>query len=182
MVWSGLESTTELSHGKHTGGIHFDAKAEVTAHAKAIGVPFVNVSAATYMQTYLETLAPRKQADGSYLMATVGAPSSTLPLIDVQDYGLFVRKALETPGDQEIFAYGEVISLGQVTEQLAQCKRHATFLLLLEELILRFWKYRYGKANPLCAFDARAIHRSAEGGRIDGDVHPRGVECSTDHD
>jgi len=122
LVWSGLESITEASKGKFTTVIHFDAKAEVTKYARAIGIPFVNVEPAVYMSNYTQA-GPKKLPDGSYILPGVQAPDGVQHLLDTQnDYGLFVRKAIEQPGlvGSEIYAYGEAISMKDIAKQLSE--------------------------------------------------------------
>lgn len=120
LIWSGLFSVTELSHGKYTGGEHFDAKAEITQHAKDIGVPFVDIQAGGYMENYLAFFAPKKQADGSYALTGISPSTASMPLIDAhRDYGLFVRKAIEVTGLEEpdIYAHSEVLTYAEIAEQ-----------------------------------------------------------------
>jgi len=124
LVWSGLEDYAEVSGGKYTHVDHFDGKAEVTRYAKEVGVPVANVQAAGYMSNYLTMSAPKKQADGSYLMFGLGAPENLASLVDAHhDYGLFVRAAIES-GDLappfEMLACGEVISNGDIAKQMSE--------------------------------------------------------------
>ncbi|KAG8856021.1 hypothetical protein FRB96_006588 [Tulasnella sp. 330] len=120
-IWSGLENMAKHSNGKYVNVDHFDAKAEVTEYAKQIGLHFVNVEPAGYMQNYLTFTAPRKQADGSYVIASPAPAESIRALVDTnEDYGIFVRKAIETPGASEIYAYGEEISNADIAKQLSE--------------------------------------------------------------
>ncbi|KAG8856022.1 hypothetical protein FRB96_006589 [Tulasnella sp. 330] len=120
-IWSGLEDMSKHSNGKYVHVDHFDAKAEVTEYAKQIGLAFVNVEAAGYMQNYSTFAAPRKQADGTYLLATPAPADSIIALIDTnEDYGLFVRKAIENPGASEIYAYAEEITHANAAKQLSE--------------------------------------------------------------
>lgn len=121
-VWSGLPNVIENSGGKYTTVIHFDAKAEVTKYAKELGIPFVNVQAGSYMSNYLHA-GVRKLPDGSYMLASVQAPDGVLPLLDTQnDYGLFVRRAIEEPGlaGSEIYAFGEEVTMTELVKQFSE--------------------------------------------------------------
>lgn len=75
LVWSGLESYTEISGGKYTHAVHFDvcvsvlfpsgahlhieadlcinSKAAITQYCKDTEIPFVNVEASGYYQNFL---------------------------------------------------------------------------------------------------------------------------------
>lgn len=91
----------------------------MTAYAKEVGIPFVNVECGQYFSNFLTMSAPKKQEDGSFILYLPGAPDAVTPLIDTaHDYGLFVRKAIEQsePGT-EIFAYGSVISGADMAKQ-----------------------------------------------------------------
>ncbi|KAG9012071.1 hypothetical protein FRB94_011767 [Tulasnella sp. JGI-2019a] len=134
-IWSGLENMAAHSNGKYLKVDHFDSKAEVTEYAKKIGIRFVNVEAGGYMQNYVTFGAPQKQADGNYVFATPAAADSVVPLLDADnDYGIFVRKAIESPGATEIYAYGEVISHADVVKQLSEITgKKVTYVQLTEE-------------------------------------------------
>lgn len=123
LVWSGLESPSELSNGKYTHIAHFEAKAAVTRYARDIGVPFVNVQAGCYASNYTRHWRPRKQLDGSYVISLPYRPDSVCPIIDmVADYGLFVREAIERPefgAGTEVLTCGEMISFRDAVAQLA---------------------------------------------------------------
>ncbi|KAG9001757.1 hypothetical protein FRB94_013689 [Tulasnella sp. JGI-2019a] len=121
LVWSGLEDFSKVSGGKYTHVQHFDGKARVTAYAKEIGIPFVNVQPGQYMSNFLGS-GFKKQADGSFVMHGVGAPDALTAILDTaHDYGLFVRKAIEKsqPGS-EIFAYGSNLTGPEMAKQWGQ--------------------------------------------------------------
>ncbi|KAG9001768.1 hypothetical protein FRB93_011973 [Tulasnella sp. JGI-2019a] len=131
LIWSGLENYTAASGGKYKNVDHFDGKAAVTAYALEVGIPLANVEAAVYMSNYLalspylEMAAPSKQDDGSYAIYGPNPPNSVAHFVDVaHDYGLFVRKAIESPRDAssgvDVFAYGEVISFANLVKQLSE--------------------------------------------------------------
>ncbi|KAJ7751465.1 NAD(P)-binding protein [Mycena metata] len=77
IIWSGLMSVTKISGGKYTHVYHFDGNAAVT-------------------NTGATPVSP-KQADGSYAIALPARPETVLPIIDMDDYGLYVRRVLEAP-------------------------------------------------------------------------------------
>ena len=124
LIWSGLMSVNEASGGKYSHVDHFDGKAEITAYGRHSGVPFVDVQAGMYASNFTSAFAPRKQADGSYEVALPFGPDTVVPVIDmVSDYGLYVREAIESSafgGGSEIFASGELISVGEISKQLSE--------------------------------------------------------------
>jgi len=122
LVWSGLPDVAEISKGKYNISF-FAAKAEVIRYAQKRGIPIVTVIPASFYSNYLSNAKPRKQADGTYIIANVGGPEAKQWLIDASyDFGLFVRKAIETPGlaGSEIHAFTEVITNAEVAKQLSE--------------------------------------------------------------
>jgi len=139
LVWSGLESCIQLSDGKYKNIQYFDSKAEVTKYAQEIRVPFANVQAGMYMANFTGVFAPKKLADGSFIMTGPGAPESVLPVLDTSnDYGLFVRAAIEHPeGGSEVLAHGEVISLANMAKQLAEITgKNIRYVQVTDELYI----------------------------------------------
>jgi uncharacterized protein YbjT (DUF2867 family) len=123
LVWSGLESVTEISNGKFTLAVHFDSKAAVTEFARKSGIPFVNVQAGFYASNFTGAFKFTKQPDGSYAITVPFSPDAVLPVIDMQDYGIFVREAIESPEfgpGTEILTCGELISVRDCVSQLAE--------------------------------------------------------------
>ncbi|KIM86166.1 hypothetical protein PILCRDRAFT_86767 [Piloderma croceum F 1598] len=123
-IWSGLMSVTEASGGKYTHVDHFDGKAAITAYGRQSGIPFVDVQAGTYASNFTSTLAPRKQADGTYAIGLPFGPDTLIPIIDMaSDYGLFVRQAIESTAfgaGSEILTCGELLPVGDMFKQLSE--------------------------------------------------------------
>ncbi|KAJ7500933.1 NAD(P)-binding protein [Mycena galericulata] len=99
IVWSGLTSPKKVSNGKLTHVQHFDGKSVVTEYGRQSGVPFVNVQAGFYARNFLgNPTILSKQPDGTFAIAWAVKPMMVLPEIDAtNDYGLFVRRVLESP-------------------------------------------------------------------------------------
>lgn len=122
-IWSGLPSATKNSHGKYTNVFLFDEKDEITAYAKSVNIPFINVQAGAFMSNYITNYPPRKLPDGSFAIFAVGAPDALVPLIDTKkDYGVFVRKAIEQPLESGtvIHAYSELLNHNDITRTLSE--------------------------------------------------------------
>ncbi|KAG8873049.1 hypothetical protein FRB98_009218 [Tulasnella sp. 332] len=141
LIWSGLVDMNELSGSKYPNVYHMDSKAEVTKYAEEVGVPLVNVMAGLFMTNFSGYLAaPKKQGDGSFVLSLPVPPDSTVPLLDTShDYGLFVRKAIESAqGASQIEAYGEVISYRDMMEQLSEVTgKKVKFAQISEEQFLK---------------------------------------------
>ncbi|KAI5452805.1 hypothetical protein NCC49_000550 [Naganishia albida] len=119
-IWSGLEPSKEISHGKYTKVEHFDTKAELTELAKKAGLPLVNVEPAMYMENFVTQMA---QPDGSFLLALPIRPESKLNLINCRrDYGAYVVGALENLQKEtdEVLACAQEIAVQDVAEQWGQ--------------------------------------------------------------
>lgn len=122
LIWSGLHSIAESSGGKYTGADHFESKAAVTKYAQKSGIPFANIQAGFYASNYEGHFKPRKQDDGSYVLSLPIDPEGTFPVIDMIDYGLFVRRAIEVPGfgaGSELLAHAESISVSDCLSEMA---------------------------------------------------------------
>lgn len=125
-VWSSEPSVTSVSKGTNTEVSHFDSKAEVSEYARQVGIPVVDIHVAGYMNNFATIAKPRPVGDGSYIVASTWHPQSRQPLIDtLQDTGLFVRQAIESPefntGDGKIIgAYGEWVSVEDQIKVLSE--------------------------------------------------------------
>ncbi|KAG8859526.1 hypothetical protein FRB96_004410 [Tulasnella sp. 330] len=137
-VWSGIHNMAKASGGKYTNVRHFDIKEEITQYLKASGQRFVNVEPASFMENYVAHSAPRKQADGTFAMYGVVSPDSVVPLINTKhDYGLFVRKAIEIPGPNEIYAHAEVISMKNIAKGIVQgTGKNVTYVQIPQEAFI----------------------------------------------
>ncbi|KAG9006377.1 hypothetical protein FRB94_000841 [Tulasnella sp. JGI-2019a] len=122
LIWSGQESIKERSGGKYKNAILSDEKHEITEYARASGIPIVvNVILGMFMENFKTIAAPRKQADGSYAVSFASAPEDVMPVIyTTRDFGLFVQKAIEVPGQRQIYADTEALSWKEMCEQLSQ--------------------------------------------------------------
>jgi len=153
LIWSGLESPSKASGGKYTKVNHFESKAAVTDYARKSGVPFVNVQAGGYASNFTTFFKFEKQIDGSYVLALPYSQSIIIPIIDmVEDYGMFVREAIESPAfgaGTEILTCGELISFADIISQLAESARftvHPVPYELTDTRLESYWE-----ENQLCS-------------------------------
>ncbi|KAF7326415.1 NmrA domain-containing protein [Mycena venus] len=125
-IWSGLESIIKVSNGKYPNVHHFNGKGEITEYGRASGIPFVNVQSGWYAINFwkLNGMKPKKVEDGTYVLALPVGPQTLLPVIDTpNDYGLFVREAIESPefgAGSEVLTSGEDITIGDMISQLSE--------------------------------------------------------------
>lgn len=122
-VWSSLESVNKISNGKLSVG-SFDSKADVTEYLKASGLPYKLVSPAGFLSTFFAgPLAPKKQADGTYLLSLPVPVTTVRPVVDIQnDFGMYVRTAIENPAlgpGSEVLA-GTALSYEDVLGELSR--------------------------------------------------------------
>ncbi|KAJ7448438.1 NAD(P)-binding protein [Mycena galericulata] len=125
IVWSGLTSPKKVSNGKLTHVQHFDGKSVVTEYGRQSGVPFVNVQAGFYARNFLgNPTILSKQPDGTFAIAWAVKPTMVLPVIDAtNDYGLFVRRVLESPvfpDGSDIYTASEDITMEEMARQLSE--------------------------------------------------------------
>ncbi|KAJ7037582.1 NAD(P)-binding protein [Mycena alexandri] len=127
IIWSGLMPVTKISGGKYTHVYHFDGKAVVTEYGCNSGVPFVDVQAGCYAENFVNAgngiPLIKKQGDGSYVIAWAVTPDIVLPIIDMDDYGLYLRRVLEAPvfpNGSEVLTSGEDITAGELVRQISE--------------------------------------------------------------
>ncbi|KAH0423555.1 NmrA family transcriptional regulator [Colletotrichum camelliae] len=117
LLVSSAPNATKVSNGILTKVYHFDSKAEIADHARALGVPFVDIHAAGYMNNFTTFSRPRPAGDGSYVVDGTWPEDMRMPLLDTyHDFGLFVRLAIESDefnkGDGKIiWACGDQVTL-----------------------------------------------------------------------
>ncbi|KAJ5007991.1 NmrA-like family domain-containing protein 1 [Colletotrichum sp. SAR 10_66] len=110
-------NATKVTNGKLTRVYHFDSKAGISDHARALGVPFVDIHAAGYMNNFTTFSRPRPAGDGSYVVDGIWPEDFRMPLLDTyHDFGLFVQLAIESDefnrGDGKIiWAYGDQVTV-----------------------------------------------------------------------
>lgn len=126
LLISSLPNATEASNGELTKVYHFDAKAAIAAHAKEVGIPYVEVQAAGYYSNLTSVSAPQPMGDGTYVLRGIWTPTTRLPYIDTyHDYGLFVQLAIESDeynkGDGKVVcAYSEWITFDEEVKTLSE--------------------------------------------------------------
>ncbi|KAL4800853.1 hscarg dehydrogenase [Aspergillus venezuelensis] len=99
LIWSSLPYVSKVTDRKYTAAVHFDSKAEVDEHIRAIGIPHTIVNVGTYTNFLAEALTPIPSDDsaasyGLFFPAPVTLDTE-FPLINAStDVGKFVKAVL----------------------------------------------------------------------------------------
>ena len=106
IIFSTLPHATEISGGKYTKIIHFDAKAKAEEYIRGLPIKSAFHSPGGFMENFAKfpILTPRKVDDGSdtWALVLISSPKTKLPLIDcVGDTGKFVGAILAEPDKYE---------------------------------------------------------------------------------
>ncbi|KAJ5158243.1 uncharacterized protein N7500_007894 [Penicillium coprophilum] len=99
-IWSTLPSVRDLSNGKYSSVVPFDAKAAAEDYIRTLPIKSAFVSLGSFMENLQAQtfLAPTPAADGTYVLARHTSPKAQFPLIDaVGDTGKFVGAILAEP-------------------------------------------------------------------------------------
>ncbi|KAL2810058.1 nmrA family transcriptional regulator [Aspergillus granulosus] len=119
LIWSSLPHISKISNGKYTAALHFDGKAYVDEHIRALGIPHTIVRLGTYTNFIIESLVPLSDNPPSYglFFPNPMSEDSELPLIDpAADVGKFVKAILKTPEE----ALGREFNLGERYYSIAE--------------------------------------------------------------
>jgi uncharacterized protein YbjT (DUF2867 family) len=104
IIFSTLPPVRETSGGKYTKVTPFDAKAEAEQYIRGLPIKSAFVSLGIFMENFQQQafLAPRKAADGTWIMARHISSKTQYPLFDaVGDTGKFVGAILAEPDKYE---------------------------------------------------------------------------------
>lgn len=100
IIFSTLPSVTEISGGKYTKIVPFDAKAKAEQYIRGLPVNSAFYRPGSFMENFHSQpfWAPRQAPDGTWVISTHMSPQTRLPLIDaVGDSGKFVGAVLAEP-------------------------------------------------------------------------------------
>ncbi|KAK0508240.1 hypothetical protein JMJ35_009324 [Cladonia borealis] len=104
IIFSTLPPVKEISGGKYSNVIHFDAKAKVEQYIRGLPIKSAFYSPGGFMQNFQNTpfLAPRQASDGTWIVALHNSPKAPWYLIDaVGDTGKFIGAILAEPDKYE---------------------------------------------------------------------------------
>ena len=104
IIFSTLPPVKDISGGKYSKAIHFDAKAKVERYIRGLHIKSAFYSPGAFMQNFHNTpiLAPQQASDGTWIVAFQSSPKAQWRLIDaVGDTGKFVGAILAEPDRYE---------------------------------------------------------------------------------
>ncbi|KAJ6510575.1 NAD(P)-binding protein [Mycena sanguinolenta] len=125
IIWSGLANVKKISGGKYSLVMHWDGKAQVSEYGHASDVPFVEVRPGFYATNFLRNSSLLvKEPNGTYVLPWLVRPTTVMPIIDMEnDFGLYVRRALELPvfpDGSVVCTTSEDITVEEIASQLSQ--------------------------------------------------------------
>lgn len=100
IIFSTLPSATEVSGGKYTNIIHFEAKAKAEQYIRGLPIKSAFFAPGFFMENFqhLPFLVPRPASDGTWVISLINSPKTRIPMIDaVGDSGKFVGAILAEP-------------------------------------------------------------------------------------
>ena len=103
IIFSTLPSVTDLSGGKYTKVTPFDAKAKIETYIRGSSVKSAFFAGGYFMENWhtQNFLSPRKDEDGSWILARHVSGATQVPYVAVEDIGKFVGAILAEPGKYE---------------------------------------------------------------------------------
>ena len=104
IIFSTLPPAKEISGGKYTKVIHFDAKAKIEQYIRGLSIKSAFCSPGHFMQNFhsIPFMAPQKAPDGTWVITRHHSPKAQLPMIDAAgDTGKFVGAILAEPDKYE---------------------------------------------------------------------------------
>lgn len=101
IIFSTLPPAKEISGGKYTKIVLFDAKAKAEQYIRGLPIKSAFCSLGSFMQNF-QSIGPRKAPDGTWVIARHNSPKAQLPMIDAAgDTGKFVAAILAEPDKYE---------------------------------------------------------------------------------
>jgi uncharacterized protein YbjT (DUF2867 family) len=122
IVFSTLPPVSEITGGKCTNITPFDAKAKAEQYIRGLPIKSAFVSLGSFMENFQSQpfLAPRKAADGTWVLARHVSSKTQFPLIDaVGDTGKFVGAILAEPDKYEGKTFCAAVKLYSIEEIVA---------------------------------------------------------------
>ncbi|KAF2720665.1 HSCARG dehydrogenase [Polychaeton citri CBS 116435] len=134
IIFSTLPSVSEISGGKYTQVIHFDAKARIEHAFHSPGFFMGNFASMPF-------LAPQKASDGTWVVARHNSPKSRMPMIDaVEDTGKFIGAILAEPDKFEGKTFCAATALYSMEETVAALSKATGKTVVYKQLSLDQFK------------------------------------------
>lgn len=126
LIWSTLPAIRDISKGKYSAVIPFDAKAAADEYIRTLPIKSAFVSLGSFMENFQAHpfLAPTQAPDGTYVLARHTSPQAQFPLLDaVGDTGKFVGAILAEPEKfqgKRLHAATKLYSVEEITALLSK--------------------------------------------------------------
>lgn len=137
IIWSTLPSVRDISKGKYTAVVPFDAKAAAEEYIRTLPIKSAFLSLGSFMENFQAQafLAPKKALNGTYVLARHTSPQTQFPLIDaVGDTGKFVGAILAQPGKYEGKRLHAAAKLYSVEEIIALLSKSAGKAIIYKQV------------------------------------------------
>ncbi|KAJ3548692.1 hypothetical protein NM208_g889 [Fusarium decemcellulare] len=140
IIFSTLPSVKDISGGKFTQVVPFDAKAAVEQYIRSLPIKSAFYCPGSFMENFTgqTAWAPQQTPDGSWVIATHVSPRTRIPLIDcVGNSGTFVGAILAEPENYEGKTFSAATRLYDLEEIIASYSkatgRNITYKQISEE-------------------------------------------------
>ena len=97
LIYSSSTNCAKNTDGKLTHNWMYDVKAEIEEYIRSLPIKSIFYVPGTFMQNFHTQTVPRPAGDGTYVVASIHAPSTELPYIDILDTGKWIAGILERP-------------------------------------------------------------------------------------
>lgn len=97
VIYSSSTNCTEKTGGKLTQNWIYDVKADTEKYIRSLPLKGIFYVPGSFMQNFHTQLTPRPAGDGTYILASINAPSTVMPLIDITDTGKWIAGVLAQP-------------------------------------------------------------------------------------
>ncbi|KAH8919841.1 NAD(P)-binding protein [Atractiella rhizophila] len=158
-IFSGLESPTKVSGGKYSNNLPLEGKAAVAEYAlsKAKTSPSFKVKIVQpgiYAQNFLGGRFNLKldKDTGKMVLTTDAAEEMVMPILDVEDYGLWVRAAIEEeeayPSGSSLYTFGEQIAIGVMLKQFGALLGYETVFNHVDPKVAPWYNFFPAHVQP----------------------------------
>lgn len=125
----------------------FESKAEAEEYLRSLPIKTSFFAPGCFMQNFATFFAPRRQDDGSYVMANVVDKDAKIPLIDIEaDSGTYVASLLQRGNAGEtMYAAGGLYSFSEIAGIISRVSgKTVKYVQLEEEVFTSFMRPEQG--------------------------------------
>ncbi|KAI9036755.1 HSCARG dehydrogenase [Aspergillus affinis] len=125
----------------------FDSKAEAEDYLRTLPIKSTYFAPGGFMQNFVTFFAPRKQDDGSYMIANVMDKDAKIPLIDIDgDSGTYVSKLLvDGSAGETLYAAGGLYSFEEIVGIISRVSgKNVKYVQVPEDVFAGFMQPEQG--------------------------------------